>query len=77
MFSMGLDLYESGQVMSHDIHDILQKCPNHIPLLHSPLFSSHGSHTSSLRDESGALRGRASWLMKHMSLSDGLVHSKY
>ena len=76
-FSMGLDLYESGQVMSHDIHDILQKCPNHIPLLHSPLFSSHGSHTSSLRDESGALREGASWLVKHMSLSDGLVHSKY
>ena len=31
----GWILYESGQVMSHDIHDILQKCPNHIPLLHS------------------------------------------
>ena len=37
VFSLGWILYESGQVMSHDIHDILQKYQNHIPLLHSPL----------------------------------------
>ena len=38
VFSLGWILYESGQVMSHDIHDILQKCQNHIPLLHSPAW---------------------------------------
>ena len=38
VFSLGWILYESGEVMSHDIHDILQKCQNHIPLLHSPLW---------------------------------------
>ena len=85
VFSFGWILYESGQVMSHDIHDILQKWQNHIPLLPLALSSltelgSPGSHTSSLRDErdenvSEALRAGSWWNICHNLL--GLVHSMY
>lgn len=72
VFSFGWILYESGQVMSHDIHDILQKWQNHIPLLPLALSSltelgSPGSHTSSLRDVRWEWSSQSGQLVKHMS----------
>ena len=75
VFSMGLDLYESGQVMSHESwHSwhFAKMSKSHSPLALSSLALGwdHQDRTlllSEIGDESEALRGGSWWNICHMS----------